>query len=64
MSVMVLLIAVGGAVASGFLVAFVWAVRSGQFDDTTTPALRVLLDERGRPSPSHTPEGADVHRSR
>jgi cbb3-type cytochrome oxidase maturation protein len=46
MSVLVLLIAAGGAVASGFLVAFVWAVRSGQFDDLWTPAVRVLLDAR------------------
>jgi cbb3-type cytochrome oxidase maturation protein len=46
MSVLVLLIAAGGAVASGFLAAFVWAVRSGQFDDLWTPAVRVLLDAR------------------
>jgi nitrogen fixation-related uncharacterized protein len=26
--------------------AFVWAVRSGQFDDMWTPAVRVLLDAR------------------
>jgi cbb3-type cytochrome oxidase maturation protein len=47
MSVIVLLIAAGGAVAAGFLWAFVWAVRSGQFDDTYTPAIRMLLDDRG-----------------
>lgn len=46
MSVIVLLIAAGGVVAVGFLGAFVWAVRSGQFDDTCTPAIRVLLDEK------------------
>ena len=46
MNVIILLIAAGGMVASGFLAAFVWAVRSGQFDDTCTPAVRVLLDTR------------------
>lgn len=46
MSVLILLIAAGGTVASGFLIAFVWAVRSGQFDDTCTPAVRILLDAR------------------
>jgi cbb3-type cytochrome oxidase maturation protein len=46
MSVIVLLIAAGGLVAAGFLCAFIWAVRSGQFDDTCTPAVRVLLDDR------------------
>ena len=49
MSVIVLLIVAGGVVAAGFLAAFAWAVRSGQFDDTATPAVRMLLDER-RPS--------------
>jgi cbb3-type cytochrome oxidase maturation protein len=46
MSVIVLLIAAGGVVAAGFLAAFAWAVKSGQFDDTTTPAVRMLLETR------------------
>jgi cbb3-type cytochrome oxidase maturation protein len=46
MSVIVLLILAGGTVAAGFLGAFAWAVQSGQFDDTCTPAVRVLLEER------------------
>lgn len=54
MSVIVLLIIAGGVVAGGFLCAFVWAVRSGQFDDTHTPAVRLLLDERRRSQP-HAP---------
>ena len=45
MTVIVLLIAAGGAVAIGFLVAFAWAVRSGQFDDVVSPAWRVLFDD-------------------
>lgn len=45
MTVVFLLIAVGAVVTGGFLTAFVWAVRSGQFDDTATPAVRVLLDD-------------------
>lgn len=49
MSVLVLLIAAGGIVAGGFLVAFIWAVRTGQFDDTTTPPIRILLDESAQP---------------
>lgn len=27
------------------LAAFVWAARSGQFDDLDTPASRILLDD-------------------
>jgi cbb3-type cytochrome oxidase maturation protein len=46
MSAVFLLIVAGGVVAAGFLGAFAWAVQSGQFDDTCTPAVRVLLDDR------------------
>jgi len=46
MSVIVLLLAAGGIVAGGFLCAFLWAVRTGQFDDTATPGIRILLDDR------------------
>jgi cbb3-type cytochrome oxidase maturation protein len=64
MSVIVLLIVAGGLVAGGFLCAFLWAVESGQFDDTYTPALRVLLDEdAGAASPSGS-EGAVHDQSR
>lgn len=49
MSVLVLLITAGGVVASGFMLAFIWAVRSGQFDDTCTPAVRMLLEAAAPP---------------
>ena len=45
MSVLVGLIAAGGVVAAGFLAAFAWAVRSGQFDDTASPPIRMLFDD-------------------
>jgi cbb3-type cytochrome oxidase maturation protein len=32
----------------GFLVAFFWAHHSGQFEDTETPALRMLFDDCDR----------------
>ena len=44
MSVIYLLIPLSIALAAGFLVAFVWAVRSGQYEDTGTPPLRLLTD--------------------
>ena len=64
MSVIVLLIAAGGTVAAGFLGAFLWAVRSGQFDDTCTPAIRVLLEETDAPTPTRreSETGGDVRR--
>ena len=45
MSVIFLLIPLSIAVAAFFLAAFIWAVRSGQYEDTLTPAMRVLLEE-------------------
>jgi len=46
MSVIILLIIIGIVVASGFLAAFLWAVRSGQYDDTISPAVRMLFDDK------------------
>ena len=45
MSVLVILILASLVVALLFLAAFWWSVRSGQFDDTGTPPLRILSDD-------------------
>ncbi|MCU0373491.1 MAG: cbb3-type cytochrome oxidase assembly protein CcoS [Ignavibacteria bacterium] len=45
MSVIVVLIGISVLVAGGFLIAFLWAVRSGQFDDKYTPSVRILFDD-------------------
>lgn len=45
MEVMYLLIAFSLVIASGFLGAFIWAVRSGQYDDRDTPSRRMLIDD-------------------
>jgi len=46
--VIVLLIAVSLLVAIGFLLAFLIAVRKGQYNDTHTPAIRMLFDENDK----------------
>ncbi len=53
MSVIPLLIILGLLVAGGFLFGFLWALRAGQFDDTTTPSWRILDTP---PAPSHPAE--------
>ena len=69
MIVIFLLIPLSIVIATGFLLAFIWAVRSGQYEDTCTPSMRLLLDEQDssqscarndlrapasrRPSPGH-----------
>lgn len=44
MSVVVVLIGFSIVVAVGFLIAFLWAVRSGQYDDDVSPSIRMLFD--------------------
>lgn len=45
MSVIVILVFFSVLVAGGFLVAFIWAVRSGQYEDRYTPSVRILFDD-------------------
>jgi cbb3-type cytochrome oxidase maturation protein len=45
MGVILILILASLGVALLFLGGFIWAVRSGQFEDTFTPAMRILTDE-------------------
>lgn len=32
-------------VAGGFLAAFFWAVKDGQYEDDFTPSMRILIDD-------------------
>jgi cbb3-type cytochrome oxidase maturation protein len=52
MSVLFILIAASILIAGGFLAAFLWSVRNGQFDDDYTPSVRMLFDEITSP-PKH-----------
>lgn len=45
MSVILILILASLGLATAFLAGFIWAVRSGQFEDTYTPSMRILPDE-------------------
>lgn len=44
MSVIIILIGASLMVAGGFLVAFIWSVKSDQFEDIYTPSVRILMD--------------------
>lgn len=37
-----------------FIGLFIWAVKSGQFDDLDTPSKRILLDDENNKNQSHT----------
>ncbi len=45
MNIFYLLIGVSLLAALIFLGAFIWAVKSGQFDDNETPSIRILFDD-------------------
>ncbi len=44
MSAILFLIVIGIIVAAGFLLIFIWAVKSGQYDDSYSPSVRMLFD--------------------
>lgn len=50
MNIMIFLIGASLVIALIFLGAFIWAVRSGQYDDDYTPSMRILLDDADKPS--------------
>ena len=45
MSVILILILASLAVALAFLAGFIWAVKARQFEDTCTPAMRILSED-------------------
>lgn len=46
MSVMIIHIVVSLIIALGFLGAFIWAIKSNQYEDDYSPAVRILFDEK------------------
>ena len=53
MSVIYLLISVSIFVAIGFFIAFIIAVKSGQYDDDYTPSVRILFDNETKITPQN-----------
>tara|TARA_A100001391_G_scaffold199883_1_gene183611 strand:- start:406 stop:615 length:210 start_codon:yes stop_codon:yes gene_type:complete len=45
MSVIYVLLAISITVAIVFFIAFVFSVKSGQYDDTYTPSVRMLFED-------------------
>jgi cbb3-type cytochrome oxidase maturation protein len=46
MGIIIVLILLSLVIAAGFLAAFLWAVRDGQYEDDYTPSVRILLDDK------------------
>lgn len=45
MTIIVLLIAISLLIAVGFLISFLWSMKSGQYDDVYSPSVRMLFDD-------------------
>jgi len=50
MNILFLLIGASLLAALIFLGLFIWAVRSGQFEDSHTPSIRILFDDENKES--------------
>ena len=44
MAIIILLIAISLSIAILFLLIFYWNMKSGQYDDTYTPSVRILFE--------------------
>jgi cbb3-type cytochrome oxidase maturation protein len=45
MDVIYLLLSVSVLIALGFLLAFLWSVKKGQYEDVVSPSVRVLYED-------------------
>jgi cbb3-type cytochrome oxidase maturation protein len=60
MSVIYMLLAISVTVALLFFIIFIFSVRQGQYDDSYTPAVRILFEDelvkdRGEQQPTNNP---------
>ena len=50
MDIIIVLLSISLSIAAGFLVLFIWNIRSGQYDDTYTPSIRILFGDKKKES--------------
>ncbi|MDX2194170.1 MAG: cbb3-type cytochrome oxidase assembly protein CcoS [Gemmatimonadales bacterium] len=59
MSVLYLVLPLALVLVTAAVLGYVWASRQGQFDDLTTPAMRMVHDDQvtaARPAPPPAPD--------
>lgn len=54
MEIIIVLVGFSITIALAFLVAFAWAVKSGQYDDTYTPSVRMLFSDTSTKQTTNT----------
>jgi cbb3-type cytochrome oxidase maturation protein len=63
MGIIVLMIGISLTIAIVFLVIFFWNMKSGQYDDTYTPSVRMLFENKpskGKPKSAKKKECPEV----
>jgi cbb3-type cytochrome oxidase maturation protein len=53
MEIIILLIFISLLIAIAFLAAFIWNMKSGQYEDTYGPSVRMLFDDKKK-NPENT----------
>ena len=56
MAIIIILISISLLLAIGFLISFIWNLRSGQYDDTYSPSVRMLFDDKPKEKKTKDPE--------
>lgn len=46
MEVIYILLSMSVLIAIGFLVAFIWSVKKGQYEDVVSPSIRILYENK------------------
>ncbi|GIV30217.1 MAG: hypothetical protein KatS3mg028_1283 [Bacteroidia bacterium] len=50
MEVIYILLSISILIAASFLIAFIWSVKKGQYEDMTSPSIRILYENDNEPS--------------
>lgn len=61
MNIIILLIFISLFIALIFLVAFIWSMKSGQYDDPYGPSVRMLFDPKKKRDQTSTAEKSPPH---
>jgi cbb3-type cytochrome oxidase maturation protein len=56
MNIILVLTGISLSIAIGFLFLFIWNVRSGQYDDTYTPSVRILFEDKPEDPQEEAPD--------
>ena len=59
MNIIVLLILISVSIAVVFLAIFYWSMKSGQYDDTYTPSVRMLFEDKQKVDKTETSAGQE-----